>query len=128
MMQIKERRKMMKQKGLLSLVLLLLFLGGTTQCLADENQAEYKSNGVTGFYGTYEYSTDSTTEPSTTTESSLEPDKKEPKTNLNHEVSEQQSLPKTGDRSSNRWLYIGILVLVLLFLLLIYKRRKEEEK
>jgi len=128
MMPIKEGIKMMKQKGLLSLVLLLLFLGGTTQCLADESQKEYKSNGVTGFYGTYEYSTDSVNESSTTDTTVNEHNTKEQENSAVREASEQKSLPKTGEHSSNKWLYIGILVLVLLFLLLIYKRRKEEEK
>jgi len=90
----------MKKQWLVSMTLLLLFLGGATKCLADESQAEYKSNGVTGFYGTYS----------------------------NGEIAESKSLPKTGERTNNKWLYLGILVLLLLFLLLIYKKRKEEKK
>jgi len=116
----------MKKQWLVSMTLLLLFLGGATKCLADESQAEYKSNGVTGFYGTYESITDSTTGSSTVP--SHEPKNEQDGATPNGEIAESKSLPKTGDRSSNKWLYIGILVLVLLFLLLIYKRRKEEEK
>lgn len=121
-----KKGEKMKKQWLVSMTLLLLFLGGATKCLADESQAEYKSNGVTGFYGTYEPITDSTAESSTAP--SYEPNNEQAGKTSNGEIAESKSLPKTGERTNNKWLYLGILVLLLLFLLLIYKKRKGEKK
>jgi len=115
----------MKKRWIVGMTLLILFFGGVIKCSAAESK-EYKSNGVTGFYGTYESITDSTTGSSTVP--SHEPKNEQDGKTSNGEIAESKSLPKTGERTNNKWLYLGILVLLLLFLLLIYKKRKEEKK
>ncbi|WP_427813275.1 LPXTG cell wall anchor domain-containing protein [Enterococcus sp. 22-H-5-01] len=116
----------MKKRWIVGMTLLVLFFGGAIKCSAAESK-EYKSNGVAGFYGTYEYSTDSTTEPSTTTEPSKKSEPKNRNNAPNSEETSQKNLPKTGEQSNNKWVYLGILVLLLLFLLLIYKRKGDKK-
>ncbi|MGG5313528.1 hypothetical protein IGL76_002247 [Enterococcus sp. DIV2381] len=105
---------------------------------AEEDQS-IKSEGVTGFYGTYEYPEDESsssseegvgdvTSPSSSQENQSPSGENEINANPN-EVSQGDSkqLPKTGDYVSKQFTMIGSFLLLIVLLIIVMKRRKREK-
>lgn len=127
----------MKKKRWKILVLLGLLFTQTPIGLADEEQS-FKSEGVTGFYGTYEYpeagSSSSEegggepTSPSSTQEDQTSFEKNGATVEQQEAIQgDSKQLPKTGEYRSKQFTIIGSFLLLIVLIIIVIKRRRREK-
>ncbi|MDB7087838.1 LPXTG cell wall anchor domain-containing protein [Enterococcus mundtii] len=124
----------MKKKRWKILVLLGFLFTQTPIGLAEEEQS-FKSEGVTGFYGTYEYpeagsssSEEGVGEP--TLPNSTQDDQTPSGTTVDQQEAIQgdsKQLPKTGEYRSKQFTIIGSFLLLIVLIIIGIKRRRREK-
>ncbi|WP_074799881.1 LPXTG cell wall anchor domain-containing protein [Enterococcus mundtii] len=124
----------MKKKRWKILVLLGFLFTQTPIGLAEEEQS-FKSEGVTGFYGTYEYpeagsssSEEGVGDP--TLPNSTQDDQTPSGTTVDQQEAIQgdsKQLPKTGEYRSKQFTIIGSFLLLIVLIIIGIKRRRREK-
>ncbi|MGM0126393.1 hypothetical protein IGI37_003822 [Enterococcus sp. AZ194] len=114
-------------KKLLCSFAMLFFIASVPSTVNAEDVGEYDSNGVTSFYGTYEYPTEESSD-----ERPPEPDKPTPVTPIDKPGAGQinsngaKILPATGDDHFNKFQLLGVAILGVSTLFIL--RREKHEK
>ncbi|MDA9460848.1 hypothetical protein B835_732 [Enterococcus mundtii 3F] len=125
----------MKNKRWKILVLLSLLFSQAPIGLAEEQSI--KSEGVTGFYGTYEYPEDETssseegvgepTSPSSTQDDQTASGKNGTTVEQEAIQGDSKQLPKTGEYRSKQFTIIGSFLLLIVLIIIVIKRRRREK-